>query len=41
MQKNPDLDREEAEKLLEEKTTIETTEAPESTLLAALAKPVE
>ena len=45
MQKNPDLTREEAEELLAEKKTTfgepEETEAPENTLLAALAKPVE
>ena len=45
MQKNPDLTREEAEELLAEKKTTfgepEEAEAPENTLLAALAKPVE
>ena len=42
MQKNPDLDRKEAEELLAEKSGIEEeAEAPESALLQALAKPVE
>ena len=45
MQKNPDLTREEAEELLEEKNTVsdepEAIEAPESALLSALARPVE
>tara|TARA_R100000664_G_scaffold21932_1_gene31338 strand:- start:54 stop:1394 length:1341 start_codon:yes stop_codon:yes gene_type:complete len=42
MQKNPDLTREEAEELLAEKNTItEEAEAPQNTLLEALAKPVE
>ncbi len=42
MQKNPDLDRKEAEELLAEKSGIEEeAEAPQNTLLEALAKPVE
>ena len=43
MQKNPDLNREEAEEILAEKKTPVTEEAegPESALLTALAKPVE
>ena len=44
MQKNPDLTREEAEELLAEKKTTfgeEPEEAPQNTLLEALAKPVE
>ena len=46
MQKNPDLTREEAEELLAEKKTTfgeepEEAETPESSLLQALAKPVE
>ena len=45
MQKNPDLTREEAEEILAEKKTTfgepEVVEAPENTLLAALAKPTE
>ena len=43
MQKNPDLNREEAEEILAEKKAPVTEEAegPESALLTALAKPVE
>ena len=44
MQKNPDLNRDEAEEILAEKkapVTEEAVETPESNLLAALAKPVE
>ena len=45
MQKNPDLNREEAEEILAEKKTTfgepEVVETPESALLTALAKPVE
>ena len=45
MQQNPDLDRDEAEELLATKKTTfgepEEVETPQSTLLSALAKPVE
>tara|TARA_Y100001963_G_scaffold158449_1_gene258120 strand:- start:745 stop:2088 length:1344 start_codon:yes stop_codon:yes gene_type:complete len=42
MQKNPDLTREEAEEILGEKTTqFGEEEAPQNTLLEALAKPTE
>ena len=46
MQKNPDLTREEAEELLADKKTTfgeepEEGATPESSLLQALAKPVE
>ena len=42
MQQNPDLDRAEAEAYLEERKKVEEVkEGPESTLLQALAKPVE
>ena len=41
MAKNPDLDRAEAEELLAEKKAPVSEEAPQNTLLEALAKPVE
>ena len=41
MAKNPDLDREEAEELLAEKKAPVSEEAPQNTLLEALAKPDE
>ena len=41
MAKNPDLTREEAEEILAEKKAPVSEEAPQNTLLEALAKPVE